>query len=335
MTLKYARKVLLRKLAELNAGKEILDFVIATDFPYDNDFVSLLKLAAYKLDLTFKVVLPENLDATFNALVAGDSEIGFFYDRASDTSPEFIKLHNFMIKHNIPIFENQDHMAFASDKATMHLEFIAHGLITPYTIIIPPFSTAENIFLSVADLAKLGRPFFIKPANTTGGGIGVVDGAETLQDILHARKVYKSDKYLLQRKVVPVEKDGKRFWFRCFYTCGLVQCAWWHDQTHIYEPLTLEAVRHFNLQPLFDIVPKIAPICGLNFFSTEIALTSEGTFVVVDYVNEICDMRLKSQHTDGVPDEIAAQVADKIIAHARQRITKFPKNETTGPLESL
>lgn len=316
-------------------GKETFDFVIATDFPYDNDFVTLLKLATYKLDLTFKVVLPENLEQIFNGLVCGDIEIGFFYDRASDTSPEFVKLHDFLLTNDVPIFESQDHMAFASDKATMHLEFIAHGLVTPYTIIIPPFSTAENIFLSVADLAKLGRPFFIKPANTTGGGIGVVDGAETLQDILHARKVYKSDKYLLQKKVVPVEKDGKRFWFRCFYSCGLVQCAWWHDQTHLYQVLSPEEVGIFQLQPLFDIVPRIAQICGLNFFSTEIALTSEGTFVIVDYVNEICDMRLKSQHFDGVPDEIAAQVADKIIAHADERIKKSRKNETSMSLESL
>jgi nicotinamidase-related amidase len=35
-------------------------------------------------------------------------------------------------------------------------------------------------------------------------------------------------------------------------------------------------------------------------------------FVVVDYVNEMCDMRLKSQHPDGVPDHIVESIAASV-----------------------
>jgi len=43
-----------------------------------------------------------------------------------------------------------------------------------------------------------------------------------------------------------------------------------------------------------------------DFFSTEIALAKDGRYVVVDYVNDPCDMRPQSKHFDGVPDTIAA-----------------------------
>jgi hypothetical protein len=201
----------------------------------------------------------------------------------------------------------------------MHLEFIANGLVTPYTIIIPPFNTTEKILLSVADLAQLGRPFIIKPANTTGGGIGVVDGAETLQDILTARQVYHNDKYLLQEKVKPIARDGKRFWFRGFFCCGLIDCSWWDDSTHRYEMLNPTEVSFYQLEGLFQIVEKISNIIKLNFFSTEIALCQSGKFIVIDYVNEICDMRLKSQHADGVPDEIVLKIVNQIVDYVKEK----------------
>jgi len=34
--------------------------------------------------------------------------------------------------------------------------------------------------------------------------------------------------------------------------------------------------------------------------------------VVVEYVNKTCDLRLKSRHTDGVPDEVVSKIAERI-----------------------
>jgi acyl CoA:acetate/3-ketoacid CoA transferase beta subunit len=33
------------------------------------------------------------------------------------------------------------------------------------------------------------------------------------------------------------------------------------------------------------------------------------TFVVIDYVNDQCDMRLKSSHPDCVPDDVVEEIA--------------------------
>ena len=299
--------------------KQIFDFCVATDWEYDKDFVNLIEhVAREKYGLSTYIVESFNLDETINRIDHGELGFHFFYDRGSDSSPEFLKLHELMLHNQTPVLDPLERLKWASDKATMHLEFIANGLITPYTIIIPPFNTSEKILFSVADLANLGRPFIIKPANTTGGGIGVVEGAETLQDILTARKVYDNDKYLLQEKVTPIEKDGRRFWFRGFFCCGFIQCSWWDDSTHIYEPLSLDHVKLHQLDELHCIVEKISKIIQLNFFSTEIALSQNGKFVIIDYVNEICDMRLKSNHRDGVPDEIVQKIVHQIVDYVKE-----------------
>jgi hypothetical protein len=124
----------------------------------------------------------------------------------------------------------------------------------------------------------------------------------------------------LQEKVQPLERDGYRFWFRGFFACGLVQCSWWNNQTHLYRILTREEIRKYKLKPLFEIVEKIAQVSKLFFFSTEIALTENGQFIVVDYVNESCDMRLQSKALDGVPDQIVKNSADYIIRYVKKQL---------------
>jgi hypothetical protein len=66
---------------------------------------------------------------------------------------------------------------------------------------------------------------------------------------------------------------------------------------------------------LDDIAVAIAQLCGLDLFSTEIAYTSDGLFVVVDYVNDQIDLRLQSTTAEGVPDYIVKAVADLLANH--------------------
>ncbi|MCI0514181.1 hypothetical protein L0128_13270 [candidate division KSB1 bacterium] len=292
--------------------------LLATDYLYDADFIQLLEAAAQRQQLTTYIVRPANLEETYQRLQQRELEFKFFVDRASDSSPGFLKLNHFLSHHQIPILDSIGNLQRAADKATMHLEFLARRLMTPYTIIIAAYSTLAELPVTTEDLQKLGQPFFIKPANTTGGGIGVVADARTLQDVLIARQQYHHDKYLLQEKVFPHQIDGRRFWFRGFYFCGLVECSWWNDVSHVYEVLTAAQVEHYRLSALFSIVWEIARISHLNFFSTEIALNTRGEFVVIDYVNEVCDMRLKSRHFDGVPDEIVHRVANRIAAYTAE-----------------
>ncbi len=132
----------------------------------------------------------------------------------------------------------------------MDLEFLSRGLAVPYTIITSPYAHKREVELSLTELAKLVRPFIIKPANTTGGGIGVVLGAESLNDAIETRQHHKNDKYLLQEKVDPTSFGEKRACFRVFYAFGSTIPCWWDDQTHIYDQLTPEEEEtSFRLTP--------------------------------------------------------------------------------------
>jgi len=254
------------------------------------------------------------------ALRSGSLGFRFVLDRASATSPEFLELYRILSRTGARFLDDPDAILWASDKATMHLEFISGGIRVPYTLIVAPFIAAKDISLSREALSRLGCPFFVKPANTTGGGVGVFECGTSLEDILTVRQQHKEDKYLVQERIHPLEKEGRRFWFRAFHVCGSLFATWWHDLSHVYELILPEQVERYALQPLFAMLRDIARICRLNFFSTEIVLDRGGQWVAVDYVNDTCDLRLKSCHADGVPDEVVRQIAERIadFAHGQR-----------------
>ena len=287
-----------------------IDLAIAYTWEYDEEFVNaIIKIFNEKNLSTLKITY-DNVDEIIQKVSQKELIAKFYLDRASDVAEEFEPLAKLMQENKAYIINQYSNVQFAIDKATMHLEFITHGINTPYTIIISPYKEKKDIELSLEQLAKLGRPFIIKPANTTGGGIGVVMGAETLADVLKARQHLEDDKYLLQEKIEPVEIDGKRFWFRSFYAFGEIIHCWWNDLTHIYSEITDEDFRKYNLDEMGDIVSKIHRITNLDFFSTEIALTKEQKFIVIDYVNDQCDMRFQSNHFDGVPDKVVYRIIE-------------------------
>jgi hypothetical protein len=295
-------------------------FAIASDWEYDEDFISLIESFAHENGVSTYVIWPSNLDGVINSIENETLSFSFFYDRASDTSLEFLKLQNLMVDKNIPVFDIWQNLKWAADKAIMHTEFITAGIYTPHTVLIPPFKSEQNIQLSEEMLSPLGNPFIVKPANTIGGGKGVIKETRTHEEILQARQTFPYERYLLQRKIIPVEKNGRRFWFRGFYACGSIQAAWWNDLTHVYDLITEEEVEEYHLYPLFQVIEKIAQVCKINFFSTEIALDIDGEFTAIDYVNEVCDMRLKSYHFDGVPDKIVENIAERIVAYVKESL---------------
>ncbi len=308
----------------MKANSQGFDIAVAWNWEFDSEFLQCIEFAATARGLTTHFIDQRNLAATVSRLQDGALFARVFLDRASDEDERFLPLTNMMNRkaradghpEDLRVINPHDLVRRASDKATMHLEFLSHGIHVPYTIIISPYSQRKEVELSLSELALLGRPFIIKPANTTGGGVGVVLGAESLKDVIETRQHHKNDKYLLQERVVPVEVARRQGWFRVFYAFGLVLPCWWNDQTHIYEELTPKDEEAFGLQPLRSVAFTIHQICGLDFFSTEIAMTSTEKFVVVDYVNEICDMRLQSSHPDGVPDHVVSSIAGALADFA-------------------
>jgi hypothetical protein len=56
----------------------------------------------------------------------------------------------------------------------------------------------------------------------------------------------------------------------------------------------------------------------MRFFSTEIAQTDSGEFVVIDYVNDQCHMLSQSADPQkGVPDEVVSGIAMRLVEGAK------------------
>lgn len=304
---------------------EYFHMAVAWDWEFDREFIRILEAQLHSHGLLFYSISHHNTHETVRRIQRGELIFGCFLDRAGDFDDHFLVVSRTLRKTPAYFINPPEAVVHATDKATMHLEFLTKGIEVPFSLIISPFNKRREVELTLSDLARLGRPFIIKPANTTGGGIGVITGAESLKDVIESRQHHKNDKYLLQEKICPMDMDAHKAWFRVFYVYGLIIPCWWDDETHRYGLISPAERNSFGLLSLSAVTRKIHEVCKLDFFSTEIAFTKEQKFVVVDYVNDICDMRLQSRHFDGVPDQAVLEICRR-IAH------RIKSMERTGSL---
>ena len=290
----------------------LYDICIAWNWEYDADFVSLLDAVCRAKALSLLQITPNNLDGSLNALI--EQQVGFraFLDRASEVDARFVPLVRWVREHDIACINSYERASRTWDKAVMHWALANAGLDVPRTIILPSYE--EHPVLPAIDLASLGEPFALKPSHGSGGE-GVMTEVTSWDQVLTARQEHGTDRYLLQAHVVPRELDSRLAWFRVIYCMGQVYPCWWNAHTHIYTPVTSEEKDRHGLGPLNDTTVAIARLCRLDLFSTEIAFTAEGRFVVVDYVNDPVDLRPQSKTADGVPDDIVRDIAERLTDH--------------------
>ncbi len=297
---------------------QVYDICLMSDWHYDRDLLLQLETRLQHRGHSTYLIWPENLEDVLDRLRAGTLGFRYVLDRATNTSAEFSDVYRFLPAPGATCFEDPDTLLRASDKALMHQEFQSAGIPVPDTLIIRPHTESEEIRIDLQAVQDLGPPFVIKPANTTGGGMGVFQDGRGLEDILRRRLEYPSDKYLVQERIIPKVAEGRRFWFRVFYITGDVHCCWWDDRTHVYEILGGGEAEEALRGRFVDIARQIARISSLQLFSVELALDHQERLVVVDYVNESPDLRRKSQFSDGVPD----QVVESIIEHLAEWIPR-------------
>lgn len=285
------------------------DFCLAWNWEYDEDFVGLLDSACASRGVSFLQVTPCNLEDILEALEKEKLSVRVFFDRASEADANFLPLVQWAVGHAAYRINPRDRATRVMNKAAMHYELIHAGLHTPYTIILPSYS--EQPDLPALDLSPLGDMFTVKPAHG-GGGEGVVTAVASLSQVQTARQDYPADCYLLQAHIVPARLEDRPAWFRIIFCTGKVNSFWWDPAAYVYVMVSEEEERCFSLSPLHSLTATLARLCGLDLFSTEVALTSDGQFIVVDYVNDQIDLRLKSNTPDGVPDDAVREIAGRL-----------------------
>src|SRR5437762_2039891 len=213
-------------------------------------------------------------------------------------------------------------VALASfDKARLHPRLADAGFSLPFTLIVT-HQQVGNLVLAEADRAALGAPFVIKPAMGYGRR-GVILDAMSERDLARSVAAWPDRNYLLQRRIVPRAANGEPIYFRVFYVFGSVWCCWWNCFTDRYRLPTKAEEEQLALTPLRDIVGRVAELTGMKFFSSEIALTESGEFVLIDYVNDQCHMLSPGSNPQmGVPDELVRAVASRLAEGWSQMIKR-------------
>ncbi len=284
------------------------DLCLPWYWEYDIDFVQMIERACSEKGLTFWQITPDNLLESISSLYRGETSFGAILDR-SQYDQRFEPIHRWSREQNTLLINPGEVSKWSEDKATMHLELITAGIHTPYTILLPPF--IDQPVISDMELSPLGSRFVIKPANE-GGSSGVILGASSMDQILRARLEFPEQKYLIQETITPRTIHGQPAWFRVFYAVGQTYPCFWHPLTHVFAVVSPQDENRYELADLRDITQRIASICRLDWFSTEIALTLE-QFVVIDYVNDGIDTRVQSKAVDGVPDEVMQGIASQLV----------------------
>lgn len=284
----------------------LIDLLLAWNWNYDQGFVRLLDRACWERGLSFLAISPNNLSISMERFAAFPFICNAYLDRASESDGRFLPLTHWAQSHSKLCINPNGNAVHASDKAAVHYDLIKAGLITPYTIVLPPFNSIPDI--SSIDLTPLGMPFVAKPSHG-GGSEGVTTDVWNYDQIQQARQHLPEDAFLLQSRIKPAIIETKAAWFRSIYCLGEVFTSWWDVETHVYTPLKKHSLSQNCEGEIESVSQLIAGTLKMDLFSTEIAYTNEGNFVVVDYLNDPIDLRLQSEAVDGVPDGHVERIA--------------------------
>jgi hypothetical protein len=292
------------------------DLCVAWNWEYDNDFVALLEAGCRSRGLSMLQITPVSLAEALHALAEKEIICRAFFDRASDSDPQFMPLIQWVHENRIYTINSYERASLTWDKAKLHFMVVSAGLEVPDTLILPSYFDQPVLFDT--DWFTQTEQFTIKPAHGSGG-VGVVINATSWEQVLSVRQEHAADQYLLQAHIIPKELDLRPAWFRVIYCTGQIYSCWWDPGSHVYAPVTAEEKSLHGLGRLEEAVAVIYRLCGLDLFSTEIAFTPDEQFVVVDYVNDQIDLRLQSIHYEGVPDAIVQEIAERLVSQLVNR----------------
>ncbi len=289
------------------------DLAISYTWIYDIEFTQLIEKMFQANSLSTFLINHNNIEEITKFV--RDKKISFdaYLDRASDEDSNFLELADLLEKSSCRIINQYKKVAQSTDKALVQPKLINAGLKIPETIIVPPYETQPELKITERNLEKIGRPFIIKPSYYTGGSDGVIKNGFTFDDIQAARMTNKDDSYLIQKKIYPVVINKHRSWFRVLWAFGKVIPLLWDDETLVYSELDVKSEHPEVFKEIVSEMNTIYKVTGLDYFSSEFALTKSGELYLIDYVNDQCDMRLKSTHFDGVPNRIVKEFINEMI----------------------
>ncbi|MFH1654607.1 MAG: hypothetical protein ABIE74_11230 [Pseudomonadota bacterium] len=302
--------------------------------PKKDLFIDTLESEIKQRKLSFICIDEKKVNKLTEDIKKGKLKIKFFLDMASETydlKHPFTKLVYTIKDSGTRIVDDPDDVKAAADKSITHFDLIASKVPVPFSVVIRHWEPSRK--LTEYERAGLNHPFVIKPAKGYGQkGIKIITKKMTLKDIGKARKFSPGDNFLLQEFIKPLEIEKRPAWFRVYHLFGEIIPCWWNPETHEYKQVTLKEMSDYRLLPLIRITSEIGRITRIDWFSCEIAINSKNRkFVVIDYMNDQCAIYPKSEHKDGVPDDLIVLIAQRLA----EKASRYVRGEYTLTYRSI
>ncbi len=316
-----------RAFYTISATVRTFDFTMTHKLDTDDFFIQCVQRRCAETRMNFFLIEPLWVDCFFDKLIRGEVTARVLLNMHSEHhQPDeiFHRLVRAMAERGVQVIDPPEVALNAFDKARLHKRLLAAGIPVPPTVIVRR-EQVTGPELTAAQMALLGLPFVIKPSMGYGRR-GVVLDAQSIADLARSIAAWNDTAYLLQQRIKPRDIGGEPAYFRVFNAFGTTWCCWWNCFTDRFRGVSEEEMERLSLGALPEISRQIAALTGMRFFSTEVAQTDSGEFVVIDYVNDQCYMLSQSADPQkGVPDDVVAGVAARLVEGAKGLINAARK----------
>jgi hypothetical protein len=291
-----------------------VDFVIGLNFLNNNATLTrMLHEAMSPLGLSMLVANRLNVAQLTRDYRAGRDTPRVYLDLCSAIEPEFGELLKAASHAGAYTIGHPELLETWTYKARAQKRLEEAGLPVPPTVVIT--ANEKSRALTPDECDALGEKCVIKPSWGVAGKGVVANVIPTIEAIDSARRFDPKDDYLIQR-MIKWDKLGQRTaYLRGYNVLGARTLLWWAPETKLYDLLTWDDLRQHDLLPAVELIDRMARLTGMDYFSSEIAITSgvnQPRFVLIDYCNDQCDMNPVSAQADGPPDAWVKWVCERL-----------------------
>jgi hypothetical protein len=270
-----------------------VDFVFALDYCSPNSrLMRMFHEAMSAYGLSCQLVNSTNVEGMLEQVTAGHFRPHVYLDLSSRPDDVFEQLLYAAHRAGAHTIRNPNHTNWVL-KAESHPSLEKAGLPLPPTVILKSGDPDRD--LTPQERQAIGDDAVIKPSFGEAAKGCIVGIAPTLENISKARDYERKFDWLIQKKITWTHFGGRPAYLRAYNVCGHRTLMWWSQENRPspYILLSWHDLRKYDLMPAVEIIDKIAALTGMDFFSTELAITKESgpdRFVMIDYVNDQCDM---------------------------------------------
>jgi hypothetical protein len=304
--------------------KTYVDFVFGLDYlSVNSHLLRIMHQAMAGYGLSCLLINQSSVERTIASVGKGRLRPLVYLDLSSRPGDAFHRLLETMSAAGV-------HTLCDPKTLPMTLKAVAHPILERAGLPLPPSVILKkgepDRDLTPEELKRVGERVVIKPSFGVAG-LGVVVGVPpTREQIAKARDYNRQEDWLVQRMVRWTKFGDKQAYLRGYNILGHRTLMWWSNEGG-YAPLTWNDLRKYDLLGAVNLVDRVAAVTGVEFFSSEIAITGESgkdRFCLIDYVNDQCDIDLQAQPDRSPPEAWVRWVCQRVAEFTWRKKHRLP-----------